>query len=87
MMENLFCQSCGMPLNEEVFATNADGSQNQDYCKFCYDKGAFLQPDMTMQEMIDFCVPFLVKDMNISEAEAKGQLQEIMPKLKRWQQA
>lgn len=87
MMENLFCQSCGMPLNEEVFATNADGSQNQDYCKFCYDKGAFLQPDMTMQEMIDFCVPFLVKDMNISEAEAKGQLQEIMPRLKRWQQA
>ena len=31
-----FCQSCGMPLTEEVLGTNADGSKNEDYCMYCY---------------------------------------------------
>ena len=26
-----FCQSCGMPLTNEVLGTNADGSKNEDY--------------------------------------------------------
>jgi len=35
-MEQKFCQSCGMPLTEEVLGTNADGSKNKDYCMYCY---------------------------------------------------
>ena len=31
-MEQKFCQSCGMPLTNEVLGTNADGSKNEDYC-------------------------------------------------------
>ena len=31
-----FCQSCGMPLTEEVLGTNVDGSKNEDYCMYCY---------------------------------------------------
>ena len=27
-----FCQSCGMPLTDDVLGTNADGSKNEDYC-------------------------------------------------------
>lgn len=85
-MEKLICQSCGMPMDqEEVLGTNTDGSLNKDYCKFCYDKGAFLQ-DMTVEQMIDFCVPFVVKEDGMSETAAKEMLQEIMPKLKRWAQ-
>ena len=26
-----YCQSCGMPLTDEVLGTNADGSKNEDY--------------------------------------------------------
>ena len=53
MDEKIFCQSCGMPMTQEAhFATNADGSRNNDYCCYCYDKGAFKQ-DCTMEEMID----------------------------------
>ena len=56
MDEKIFCQSCGMPMTQEAhFATNADGSRNNDYCCYCYDKGAFKQ-DCTMEEMIDCCV-------------------------------
>ena len=34
-----FCQSCAMPLTEEILGTNEDGSKSQDYCKFCYEDG------------------------------------------------
>jgi hypothetical protein len=50
-MEMKFCQSCGMPLNDHVLGTNADGSKNEDYCMYCYKDGKFLQ-DCTMEEMI-----------------------------------
>ena len=30
--EQKFCQSCGMPLTNDVLGTNADGSKNEDYC-------------------------------------------------------
>ena len=29
--EMKFCQSCGMPLTDEVLGTNADGSKNEDF--------------------------------------------------------
>jgi hypothetical protein len=50
-MEMKFCQSCGMPLNDHVLGTNADGSKNEDYCMYCYRDGKFLQ-ECTMEEMI-----------------------------------
>mgnify|MGYP003308943750 CR=1 FL=1 len=40
-MEQKFCQSCGMPLTEEILGTNADGSKNEDYCIYCMKDGAF----------------------------------------------
>ena len=37
-----FCQSCGMPLTRaEDFGTNADGSANFDYCRYCYQDGKY----------------------------------------------
>ncbi|MBR6920026.1 MAG: zinc ribbon domain-containing protein, partial [Bacteroidales bacterium] len=51
-MEQKFCQSCGMPLTEEMLGTNADGSKNGDYCSYCYKDGAFTN-DCTMDEMIE----------------------------------
>ncbi len=53
-----FCQSCGMPLTEDVLGTNADGSKNEDYCMYCYRDGKFLQ-DCTMEEMIEHCAQFV----------------------------
>ena len=57
-MEQKFCQSCGMPLTDEVLGTNADGSKNEDYCMYCYKVGKFLQ-DCTMDEMIEHCAQFV----------------------------
>ena len=57
-MEQRFCQSCGMPLTEDVLGTNADGSKNEDYCMYCYRDGHFLQ-DCTMDEMIEHCIQLM----------------------------
>ena len=51
-MEQKFCQSCGMPLTNEVLGTNADGSKNEDYCIYCYKDGKFTQ-DCTMEVLTD----------------------------------
>ena len=57
-MEMKFCQSCGMPLTQEILGTNADGSKNEDYCMYCYKDGKFTQ-DCSMEEMIEFCSQFV----------------------------
>ena len=53
-----FCQSCGMPLTDEILGTNADGSKNEEYCIYCFKDGAFTG-DFTMEEMIEFCSQFV----------------------------
>ena len=87
-MEQKFCQSCGMPLTNEVLGTNADGSKNEDYCMYCYKDGKFLQ-DCTMDEMIEHCAQF-VNEVNkglpqpITKEEYIGQMKMYFPHLKRW---
>ncbi len=88
-MEGKFCQSCGMPLNaNEDFGTNSDQSLNEDYCKYCYQNGAFTQ-DVTMDEMIGHCVQFLEEfnkdsQQKFTKEEAIAQMKAYFPTLKRW---
>lgn len=77
------CQSCMMPLSEGMYGSEIDGSKNEDYCKFCYQNGEFTN-EMTMEEMIDFCVPKTVEAMEISEEKARKMSESIFPTLKRW---
>ncbi len=85
MEEMKFCQSCMMPLNAaEDCGTEKDGSPSADYCKFCYQNGAFTG-EMTMEQMADFCAPFEVKaGLYPTEEAARAGLRQIFPKLKRW---
>jgi len=78
------CQSCGMPLTDEFYGTNADGSLNSEYCMYCYADGKFTAPDITMEQMIEICVPFMV-EQGMPEDQARNLLQENLPYLKRWQ--
>ena len=88
-MEQKFCQSCGMPLTDDILGTNADGSKNEEYCIYCYKDGAFTG-DYTMEQMADFCAQF-VDDYNkhtgksLSREEYKNELLKFFPMLKRWQ--
>ena len=88
--EMKFCQSCGMPLTEDVLGTNADGSKNEDYCMYCYRDGKFLQ-DCTMEEMIEHCAQFVGAvneglEKPITKEEYIGIMKTYFPQLKRWRQ-
>ena len=83
-----FCQSCGMPLTEDVLGTNADGTKNEDYCMYCYKDGKFLQ-DCTMEEMIEHCAQFVGAvneglENPITKEEYIGMMKTYFPQLKRW---
>jgi len=83
MSEILFCQSCSMPLEKEVdFATNADGSCNKEYCIFCYKKGEFTEPDLTLEEVLDN-VEKIMKEMSMTE-DVIEETKLMIPNLKRW---
>jgi hypothetical protein len=83
-----FCQSCGMPLDKpEDFGTDAVGYRVNDYCHYCYVQGAFMHPDMTIDEMTDKCVDALVRRSVMPEAKARTLMMEVLPKLKRWRMA
>jgi len=78
-----------MPLSEdELYGKNADGSKNEEYCCYCFESGAFIEPNETLEGMIESCVPFLVEDGTCpNEDSARAMLQEHMPHLKRWAKA
>ncbi len=84
MQDQNFCQSCGMPLTEDVLGTNADGSKNGEYCSYCYQGGKYTS-DMTMEQMIEFCAPMMAEgNPGMTKEKAKEQMRAFFPQLKRW---
>jgi len=75
-----------MPMEKpEDFGTNADGSRNKDYCRFCLQNGRFTDPNITMEQMIEKVAGFIVTKMKMPKAQAKEMAKTLIPKLKRWQ--
>lgn len=79
------CQSCGMPMaSEDLFGTNTDGSLNEDYCKYCYEKGEFTAK-VSMEEFIKMCSQF-GGQAGMTGEEMKAYCEKLFPTLKRWKQ-
>ncbi len=77
----LVCQCCGMPLEEGIIGRDADGSLNEDYCKWCYADGNYTYSDM--DELIEVCVPNMAAQ-GFTEEQARSYLKEALPKLDYW---
>ena len=78
----LICQCCGMPLSEDgLISKEADGSFNEDYCKWCYADGTYTYDDM--DDLIDVCVGHMVKE-SFTEDQARVYLKQTLPKLDYW---
>lgn len=83
MSSTAFCQSCTMPLEtEEMMGTEKDGSKSKEYCKYCYQDGAFTDPSMTLEKMKALAVGEM-KKQNIDSHIIEASLQ-MLPALKRW---
>ena len=80
----LYCQSCGMPLEDEFLGRDSDGALNEKFCKWCYDEGHFLS-DCTMEEMQEQCVSIMVQQ-GVEENAARQHMASILPQLERWKQ-
>jgi deferrochelatase/peroxidase EfeB len=84
------CQSCGMNMKSpDDFGANADGTSNTEYCRYCYQNGAFTR-DVTMDEMLETNLQFLEHwnaetGNNFTPDEARPKLLEFLSSLKRWE--
>lgn len=83
MSNNLFCQSCGMPLEKaELMGTEKDGSQSHEYCTYCYQGGAFVNPGMHLKEM-KALVKAKMEEMKMDQGIINMAVNNL-PDLKRW---
>ena len=57
----LVCQSCGMPLEDDIMGHDAQGLIDQRFCKWCYDNGAYLS-ECTMEEMAETCADIMAQE-------------------------
>ncbi len=90
------CQSCGIPLGEfrdpktnketNNFGTEANGSRAEEWCRFCYHKGAFTKSDITLDDMMKLSIDNMVTDLGMPEERAIRLANEIIPRLKRWRE-
>ena len=83
-----FCQSCSMPLRRpEDFGTDVAGYRINDYCRHCFVNGAFTEPAITMEQMLERCVTIMADQHIMPAAKARALMEETLPRLKRWKQA
>ena len=77
------CQSCGMPIeNNSDLGSEINGKLNEDYCKYCYQNGKFID-DVTMEEYIEMCSKY-GEQAGMTNEQMKEFCQKLFPTLKRW---
>jgi len=75
------CQCCGMPITEDLFGRNADGTPNDKYCKWCLADGVFTYHDI--DALIEVCVKHMVNE-NYSEGQLREYMKNLLPTLEYW---
>ena len=78
------CQCCGTPFSVPNMdkGTDADGTENPNYCKWCYDEGEFASA--TMDDVIETSAPYLMQATGVSLDEAVSFMGALLPSLERW---
>ena len=77
----LFCQCCGMPLEDSILSREPDGTLNEEYCKWCYEGGQFHYS--SPEELIDFCVNHMAT-ADWPQEQVRAHMEAVVPQLKHW---
>ena len=86
-MPEHYCQSCGMMFTApDQHGHEADGTEVEDFCRWCYDDGAYTY-ETTMEDMIEDCVPRMAEAMGWTVDESASLLGAVLPSLKRWKES
>lgn len=73
-----------MPLGPGYYGTEQDGSETTEYCRFCFQNGAFTQPDQTVEEMIASSVENMTGELKMPTDTAQELAESFIPTLGRW---
>lgn len=74
-----------MPLTKpEDFGTDQAGYRVNDFCRHCYVNGAFTEPDISIDVMLERCVRVMDTQGIMPAPQARALLADVMPRLKRW---
>ena len=76
----LFCQCCGMPLEDAFISKEPDGEFNEDYCKWCYADGEFVY--QSKETLLDYLVENMPNPENADEKERRVQFDSCLSQLK-----
>lgn len=80
------CQSCGMPLQTkkagDCRGSEIAGSKSEKWCSLCYQNGAFVRPDCTLEDMKGIVDKALVE--NGSGRIMRWMAQKQLSHLERW---
>ena len=72
-----------MPLDsDDMRGTEKNGSPSAEYCKYCYQNGAFINPTLSLKEMTNI-VQTEMEKRHIDAPIIKKAV-DILPELKRW---
>lgn len=82
-MSRQMCQSCGRPLKDEIRGTEKEDSLSSKYCNLCYERGSFIDPGLTMEQMQKISVQAMRK-MHFPKFFATMVTKSQLPKLERW---
>lgn len=86
-MPEHYCQSCGMMFTApDQHGHEADGTEVEDFCRCCYDDGAYTY-ETTMEDMIEDCAPRMAEAMGWTVDESASLLGAVLPTLKRWKES
>ena len=77
----LYCQCCGMPLDDTTISKDPDGDFNEEYCKWCYHDGEFTYK--SKEQLIDFCVEHMASEAWPKE-QVRAHMEAVVPTLKHW---
>ncbi len=81
----LYCQCCGMPLNEDgMISKEPDGFFNEDYCKWCYADGRYAYP--TKDALLDFLIEHMPNPEGLDVEDRRSQYDSWLSQLKHWQE-
>ena len=79
----LFCQCCGMPLNEDdMISRESDGTFNEDYCKWCYADGQFVYQSKDV--LLDFLLAHMPNPDKTPDADRRKMFDSHLSQLKHW---
>lgn len=79
--QQLYCQCCGMPLDDAILGHDRDGALNESYCQWCYADGTYTYS--SMDELIEVCIPHMVRE-GFTEEQARAHLKQLLPQLDYW---